>query len=112
MNGSRDWPHSGFQRLVRTDVLTHFLDEDGFLIDDMIFAVVNEHEILGVPNASMIDVMWSWFTKHLPADKSVTIENLSEETSILALQGPDARKILDSSHGRRPACRSGFCGEP
>ena len=78
---------------------THFLDEDGFLIDDMIFAVVNEHEILGVPNASMIDVMWSWFTKHLPADKSVTIENLSEETSILALQGPDARKILDSAMG-------------
>ena len=28
---------------------THFLDEDGFLIDDMIFAVVNEEEILGVP---------------------------------------------------------------
>ena len=33
---------------------THFLDADGCLIDDMIFAVVSEHEILGVPNASMI----------------------------------------------------------
>ena len=64
---------------------THFLDDDGFLIDDMIFAVVSESEILGVPNASMIDVMWSWFTKHLPSDGSVVMENLSPETSIMAL---------------------------
>ena len=79
---------------------THFLDEDGFLIDDMIFAVVSETEILGVPNASMIDATWSWFTKHLPSvDGSVTIENLSEETAIMALQGPDARTILDAALG-------------
>ena len=70
---------------------THFLDSDGCLIDDMIFAVVSEREILGVPNASMIDVMWSWFTQHLPQDGSVTMENISDETSIMALQGPNAR---------------------
>ena len=78
---------------------THFLDEDGFLIDDMIFAVVSESEILGVPNASMIDVMWAWFTKHLPEDGSVQLENLSDETSIMALQGPDAKRILDEAMG-------------
>jgi len=78
---------------------THFLDDDGFLIDDMIFAVVSETEILGVPNASMIDVMWSWFTKHLPSDGSVVMENLSPETSIMALQGPHARQILDAAMG-------------
>ena len=78
---------------------THFLDEDGFLIDDMIFAVVSETEILGVPNASMIGVMWSWFTKHLPSNGSVNMENLSEETAIMALQGPDAQAILDAAFG-------------
>ena len=78
---------------------THFLDEDGFLIDDMIFAVVSETEILGVPNASMIDVMWSWFSKHLPGDGSVVMENLSSETSIMALQGPKAKEILDAAMG-------------
>ena len=31
---------------------THFLDHDGYIIDDMIFAVVSDSEILGVPNAS------------------------------------------------------------
>lgn len=78
---------------------THFLDEDGYLIDDMIFAVVSETEVLGVPNASMIDVMWAWFTKHLPDDGSVTLENLSENTSIMALQGPLAKDFLASAMG-------------
>ena len=57
---------------------THFLDYEGYLIDDMIFAVVGEDEILGVPNASMIEVMWDWFTSLLPDDGSVQIEDLSK----------------------------------
>ena len=89
---------------------THFLDENGHIIDDMIFAVTNDAEIhasgcsswqdsgasvvLGVPNASMVDAMWEHFQKYLPADGSVTIENLSDETSILALQGPNSPAIL------------------
>ncbi len=78
---------------------THFLDEQGQLIDDMIFAVVSDTEILGVPNASMIDVMWDWFTSHLPSDGSIVLENLSDATSILALQGPSAQDILGSVLG-------------
>ena len=78
---------------------THFLDENGFIIDDMIFAVVSEEEILGVPNASMIDVMWEWFSSKLPEDKSVQIENLSPQMSILALQGPNSRSILEQVLG-------------
>tara|TARA_B100000925_G_scaffold282158_1_gene254724 strand:+ start:154 stop:1263 length:1110 start_codon:yes stop_codon:yes gene_type:complete len=74
---------------------THFLDHDGFLIDDMIFAVVSETEILGVPNASMIPVMWDWFNKLLPEDGSIEIEDLSPKTSIIALQGPEARKFCE-----------------
>ena len=78
---------------------THFLDEDGYMIDDMIFAVVSETEILGVPNASMISTMWDWFTKHLPSDGSIVIENLSSEYSILALQGPLAKGVLSDVLG-------------
>jgi aminomethyltransferase len=78
---------------------THFLDEDGLLIDDMIFAVVSEEEILGVPNASMIPVMHEWFTRHLPADGSVRLEDLSDATAILALQGPNAKALLTSVLG-------------
>jgi len=78
---------------------THFLDEDGFIIDDMIFAVVSDDEILGVPNASMIDVMWGWFQGKLPSDGSVKIENLSTDMAIIALQGPKSKQILSSVLG-------------
>ena len=89
---------------------THFLDHEGRIIDDMIFAVTSDAEIhasgcsswqdsgasvvLGVPNASMVGAMWEHFHKYLPADGSITIENLSDETSILALQGPNSLAIL------------------
>ena len=78
---------------------THFLDHDGFLIDDMIFAVVSEDEILGVPNASMVPVMWDWFTSLLPEDGSISLEDLSPATSIIALQGPNARNLCESVLG-------------
>lgn len=78
---------------------THFLDHEGFLIDDMIFAVVSESEILGVPNASMIPVMWDWFNSLIPDDGSIKIEDLSPETSIIALQGPMAKQICESVLG-------------
>ena len=78
---------------------THFLDEDGFIIDDMIFAIVSETEILGVPNASMIDVMWDWFQRFSPGDSGITIENLSPQTSIIALQGPKSKDYLDAALG-------------
>ena len=80
---------------------THFLDDDGFIIDDMIFAVVSDEEILGVPNASMISVMWDWFNSKLPGDGSVTLENLSEKTSIIALQGPKSKEILSTVLGEQ-----------
>jgi len=80
---------------------THFLDNEGYIIDDMIFAVVSEQEILGVPNASMIDVMWQWFSENLPDDESVIIENLSPATSIIALQGPAAKQLITSVLGSK-----------
>ena len=79
----------------------HFLDTNGHIIDDMIFAVVSEEEILGVPNASMVPIMWKWFNSLLPEDGSVTIEDLSPQTSIIALQGPNARKYCEAVLGNQ-----------
>ena len=94
---------------------THFLDKDGQIIDDMIFAVTDSSEIvltgcsdwssiqgeithseviLGVPNASMISTLWDHFNEHLPADGSILVEDLSASTSILSLQGPLSPLIL------------------
>jgi aminomethyltransferase len=78
---------------------THFLDNDGNIIDDMIFAVDSKSRVLGVPNASMISTMWNWFNSNLPADGSVTIADLSDNTSIIALQGPESSLILEEVLG-------------
>jgi aminomethyltransferase len=78
---------------------THFLDDEGVLIDDMIFAVVSDEEILGVPNASMIGVMWDWFSKHAPDDGSIQLDNLSDDMSIMALQGPQSKTLLSAVLG-------------
>lgn len=78
---------------------THICDDEGRVIDDMIFAVVSDIEILGVPNASMIDVMWAHYTALLPTDGSIELQDLSPETSILALQGPVWKPILAAVMG-------------
>jgi len=78
---------------------THFLDSEGTIIDDMIFAIVSETEILGVPNASMVPIMWKWMNDHLPSDGSITIEDLSPDTCILALQGPSSPEICEAVLG-------------
>ena len=66
----------------------------------MIFAIKSEIEVLGVPNASMVAVMLDWFTPLLPEDGSITLEDLSARTSILALQGPASARILVETIGQ------------
>ena len=78
---------------------THFLDTDGNIIDDMIFAIRTDEEILGVPNASMVSVMLDWFTELLPGDGSIRIFDNSEETSIIAVQGPKSMEIVSQVLG-------------
>jgi aminomethyltransferase len=47
----------------------------------------------------MIDVMWDWFHQHNPSEMGVQIENLSPDMSIIALQGPTSKDILDTAFG-------------
>ena len=74
---------------------SHFLDHNGNIIDDMIFAVSSETEVLGVPNSTMVGTMLEWLSSLIPADGSVGIENLSDGNSIIALQGPKSREVLE-----------------
>ena len=78
---------------------THFLDHDGRIIDDMIFAVSSESEVLGVPNSTMVGIMFQWLSDQLPSNGSVTIMDMSDNTSIIALQGPLSGKIISEVLG-------------
>ena len=90
---------------------THFLDHEGYIIDDMIFAVSSEKEVFGVPNSTMIGVMMDWLTTNLPEDNSIEIEDLSLTTSIIALQGPKSGKILGDTLGEGNAIGRFQCQE-
>jgi aminomethyltransferase len=72
---------------------THILNPEGKVIDDMIAARLDEDRFACVPNASMIDRDLEWFQQHT-GDFDVNIENVSDDYSILALQGPNAQKCL------------------
>ena len=79
---------------------SHFLDHNGHIIDDMIFAISSEEEVLGVPNSTMVSIVFDWLSTNLPSDGSVKIEDLSQETSIIALQGPKSGAVLEDVLGR------------
>jgi aminomethyltransferase len=71
----------------------HILNEEGKIIDDMITAGLDPEKYFLVPNASMIDRDYEWFTTHL-GDFDVKVDNVSDKYSILALQGQKGRKVL------------------
>lgn len=66
--------------------------ENGCPIDDLIIYRFDDRWML-VVNAANVEKDWAWVTKHA-ADFDVEVENVSDETALLALQGPAAREIL------------------
>ncbi|MEP6584705.1 MAG: glycine cleavage system aminomethyltransferase GcvT [Ginsengibacter sp.] len=68
-------------------------NDRGGIIDDLIVYCIKENEIyMLVVNASNIEKDWQWIKKH--NRKGVEIHNISEKTCLLAIQGPNATKIL------------------
>lgn len=66
--------------------------ENGGTVDDLLVYKIEDNHYLLVVNASNIEKDYNWLETHLEGD--VTIENLSEKTAQIALQGPIAEKVL------------------
>jgi aminomethyltransferase len=66
----------------------------GGIVDDLIIYRVNENEYFIVVNASNIEKDWNWISSH--NDLGVEMENLSDEYSLLAIQGPKAAEAMQS----------------
>ena len=90
---------------------SHFLDHEGHIIDDMIFAISSEEEVLGVPNSSMVGIVFDWLSSNLPEDESIKINDLSKETSIISLQGPRSGAVLETVLGKENRIRRFRCQE-
>jgi aminomethyltransferase len=64
----------------------------GAVVDDVLVYRHNAEHFMLVVNASNIAKDWDWITSHNRLD--ATIENISDDVTLLALQGPKAQQIL------------------
>ena len=67
-------------------------NNDGGIVDDLIVYRINEKTYMLVVNASNIDKDWNWIKQH--DTFGVDMQNISEKTSLLAIQGPNAMATL------------------
>jgi aminomethyltransferase len=63
-------------------------------------------DYLLVANAANREKDWGWFMEHAKAFKDLTLQDRSEEIGMLALQGPQSKKVLEK------ILRKDHCGLP
>lgn len=66
----------------------------GGIVDDLIVYRMKEEQYLIVVNASNIDKDWNWIASH--NTKNVEMRNLSDDYSLLAIQGPIAVEAMQA----------------
>lgn len=82
------------------------LDEEGGIIDDL-FVYRLPHSWWIVVNASNRAVDLEWFRAHAPAD--VAIEDRSDDTYMIAVQGPRAIELIDAVSDTPVSAIQRFC---
>ncbi|MFP5438114.1 MAG: glycine cleavage system aminomethyltransferase GcvT [Bacteroidia bacterium] len=69
-------------------------NNDGGIVDDLIVYKIKDEQYLLVVNASNIDKDWEWISNH--NDLGVDVRNISDDYSLLAIQGPKAVEAMQS----------------
>lgn len=69
-------------------------NETGGIVDDFLTYKIDDQTYLLVVNASNIEKDWNWISKYNTFD--VDMKNISDQTSLLAVQGPKAAEALQS----------------
>lgn len=64
----------------------------GGIVDDLLVYRIDEKTYMLVVNASNIEKDWNWLSKHNTF--GVEMKNISDRTSLLAVQGPKAMEVL------------------
>ena len=68
-------------------------NETGGIVDDLLVYCIKENEVyMLVVNAGNIDKDWNWITQY--NTNNAELQNISDDTCLLAIQGPTATKIL------------------
>lgn len=69
-------------------------NKDGGIVDDLLVYRIDEKTYMLVVNASNIDKDWNWIQQF--NTNNVEMHNISDQTSLLAIQGPKAADALQS----------------
>ena len=82
-------------RLVENQALySQICRPDGGTLDDLIIYRRGETHYMVVVNAGTMEKDWAWFSEHARGRDGLTLTNMSDETALVALQGPLATQIL------------------
>ncbi len=69
-------------------------NQDGGIVDDLLVYRIDEKTYMLVVNASNIEKDWNWIQQF--NTNNVEMHNISDQTSLLAIQGPKAADALQS----------------
>ena len=71
------------------------VNDNGGIVDDLLVYCIEENNVyMLVVNASNIEKDWTWISKH--NKKKAEMHNISDKTCLLAIQGPNATKMLQA----------------
>ena len=100
-------PKDALQKLVPTDLhrigpgqacYTVLLNQTGGILDDLIVYDMGDSTVLAVINAACADSDRAWLDQQL-SGSGITISDEKRDGVLLALQGPDAQRILEGLSG-------------
>ena len=69
-----------------------FPNNDGGIVDDLLVYQLGQNEYMLVVNGANVDKDWDWVVAHNTTN--VEIKNISDGISLLAVQGPNAQKMI------------------
>ena len=68
-------------------------DEDGNVLDDLVCLRLAADHFIWVVNVTKTDADYQWVLKHAQG-MDVEVSNVSTDTALMALQGPESREVL------------------
>ncbi|MGH2484370.1 MAG: glycine cleavage system aminomethyltransferase GcvT, partial [Ktedonobacterales bacterium] len=87
-------PNDVSRLAINQALYTQLCRPDGGTVDDLIIYRRGDERYMTVVNAGTLDKDWAWISEHAAGHDDFTRTNISDETALIALQGPLARTIL------------------
>ena len=75
------------------DLYSVMCDDNGMVLDDLVCLRLADDHFIWVVNVTKTDADYQWVLKHAQG-LNVEVSNVSTDTALMALQGPESREVL------------------